>query len=387
MGKGKRNRKETALSGKPARAFPVFLLCFATPFPPSMTFHSRPRSELWQLLLLVTVILAVPLFLPADPPPSTGKRGVFDQKRLEKTIQRQPEVILVGNSMLNTRIERPLFDAMVQPNQTAYLAEGGTRSLAWWLFMKNFAGPLNPPPKVAFIFYRDYDFTSPGMNLEGAWLDTIRTLMKPEDEDLLAHLRKTSGAETNPLLDSYLPNKLSRDVRRRLRNLAVDAGAMGGGSEGDNQLEEELNDLFDFENLRANVLDAGALANDAVPPDTQNFSIDPANSLLEHFNTFAKERGMRLVFYRVKRRPGADNTVIQDATLREYTREFRRWAESQGHALVDETEDPRLVLSMYHDGDHLSRAARSEYTPMFVERISSLLPVPPAPASAPAPQP
>lgn len=348
-----------------------------------MTFLLRTRSELWQLLILVSGILAVPLFLSSDPLRSNSRRGVLDHERLEKTIQRQPEVVLIGNSMLRTRVQYPLFDTLARPNKIAYLAEDGTRSLAWWLLLKNFTGPLNPPPKVVLIFYRDYDFTSPAIHLEGAWLDDIRTFMKPEDEELLARLRKTTGVEVHPMLDRYLPEKMSRDVRRRLRNLAVDIGALGGGSKGDNLLEEDLNDLFDFKNLRENVFDAGALANDTVPPDTKNFSTEPSGSLLELFNTFARERGIRLVFYRVKRRPRDDNTVKQDSALIEYTREFRKWAESQGHALVDETEDPRLVLSMYHDGDHLGPAAMEEYTRMFVDRIRSLLPVPPAPAPQP----
>jgi hypothetical protein len=236
---------------------------------------------------------------------------------------------------------------------------------------------------LVFIFYRDYDFTSPWLHLEGERLDTARTFMRPDDEELLAFSRKLGGVAPNSPLDFYLPEQLTLDLRKRLGNLAIDIGAYGEGREGDTALQENLNNLFDFQNLRPDVFDAGAMANDIVPGDSKLFTADPARNLLERFNTFARERGIRLVFYRVKRRPDERNEVVQDAELRAYTAAFRAWAESQGHLLIDETEDPRLTLSMYHDGDHLGKAAMAEYTRIFFERVKSLLPLPPEPPAVP----
>lgn len=355
-----------------------------------MNFLPRPRSELWQLLALAGVTLALPLFLPADPAKASVKKIAFDQERFDKAARRNPHVVLLGNSMLNSRVSKPLFNDLIVPNIASYVAEGGTRSTVWWFMLKNFVGPLKTPPKVVFILYRDYDFTSPGMHLDGNYLDVARTFMKPDDEELLATAKKSTGADTHPLLDYYLPDKLTQNLRSKLSEVALDVGAVGQGKRGDNHLQENLNNLFDFDNLRANVFDAGAAANDIVPADTRIFSVDPANSFLALFNDFAKQRGIRLVFYRVKRRPDEKNQVAQDPDLKAYTQSFREWAESQGHVLIDETEDPRIVLSMYHDGDHLGRAAMAEYTHLFVERIKDLLPFPlanPPSALAPVPTP
>jgi hypothetical protein len=343
-----------------------------------MNFLPRSRSELWQLLAVIAVPLAIPLVLPADP---VERKVAFDQRRVDSLVKKQPDVVLIGNSMLNTRVNKSLFQDMVAPNTTGFVAEGGTRSTVWWFMMKNVVGALKTPPKVIFIFYRDYDFTSPGLHLEGNYLDVARSFMKPDDETLLAMAKNDSGPVQHPVLERYLPDKLTQDVRRRLGNLAVDAGAIGQGKQGDDNLQEDLTNLFDFQNLRSDVRDAGAVANDVVPDDERVFSTDPTDNFLELFNTFAKERGIRLIFYRVKRRPDAENHVAQDEDLLTYTKEFRHWAESNGHALVDETDDPRLTLSMYHDGDHLARAAMDDYTKMFVDRIQSLLPKPPAPAT------
>lgn len=341
-----------------------------------MTFLPRPRSELWQLLLLAGVVLALPLLLPSGPGPESLKPIAFDQPRYDKVAKRHPNVVMIGNSMLNTRVDKPLFNSLAQPNAISYVAEGGTRSTVWYFKLKNFALPLEPPPKVVFIFYRDYDFTAPWLHLEGERLDTARTFMKPDDEEMLAFARKLGGVAPSSALDFYLPEQLTLDLRRRVSNLAIDVGAAGRGRTGDTELQEELNNLFDFQNLRSDVFDAGAAANDIVPGDSKLFTVDPSRNLLEAFNTLAKSKNIRLVFYRVKRRPNENNEVIQDDELRTYTASFRVWAESQGHLLLDETEDPRLTLSMYHDGDHLGRAAMAEYTRIFLERVKTALPLP-----------
>ena len=348
-----------------------------------MKFLPRSRSEWWQLLLLALFVLAIPPLLPSDRGPSAVKPVAFDQVRLDKVLRRHPNVVMIGNSMLNTRIDKPLFNGIAQPNSTGYVAEGGTRSTVWYFKLKNFVGAVDPPPKVVFIFYRDYDFTAPWLQLEGERLETARTFMLPDDEDLLSFARRLGGVAPSTALDFYLPEKLKLDVRKRIGNLAIDIGAVGQGKTGDTALQEHLNNLFDFQNLRPDVFDAGAMANDIVPGDSKLFTVDPSRNLLAKFNTFAKERQIRLIFYRVKRRPNEHNEVIQDEELRTYTAAFRRWAESQGHLLLDETEDPRLTLSMYHDGDHLGKSAMAEYTRIFLERVKAYLPLPPKAPTAP----
>lgn len=347
-----------------------------------MRFLPRSRSEFCQLLLLAATALAAPLLLPPDPPGESLKPIAFDQPRFDKAARNHPNVVLIGNSMLNTRIDKPLLNHLTQPNSLAYVAEGGTRSTVWYFKFKNFAVPL--APKLTFLFYRDYDFTAPWLHLEGERLDTARSFMKPEDEPLLEFSRKLGGVAPHSPLDDYLPDQTALKLRSRLTDLAIDTGAFGRGSTGDTELQVQLNNLFDFQNLRADTFDAGASANDILPTDSKLFTADPAKNLLEKFNALARAHGIRLVFYRVKRRPNAQSEVIQDGELRAYTAAFRTWAESQGHLLLDETEDPRLTLSMYHDGDHLGKAAMAEYTQMFLQRVQSCLPLPPQPA-APTP--
>ena len=349
-----------------------------------MKFLPRPPSELMQLLLMAGGVLVLPFLLPSGPAAGATKPVAFDQDRYEKAARRQPNVVMIGNSMLNTRVDKPLFNDLADPNSISYVAEGGTRSTVWYFSLKNFVMPLDPAPKVVFIFYRDYDFTAPWLHLEGERLETARKFMKPDDEEVLAFARMLGGVAPTSALDFYLPEQLTLNLRRRVGEWAIDIAAVGQGKTGDDELQKDLNVLFDFQNLRSDVFDAGAAVNDILPGESKHFNADPGENLLERFHTLATSRNIQLIFYRVKRRPDERNEVIQDAELRTYTGSFKAWAESKGHVLLDETEDPRLTLSMYHDGDHLGKAAMAEYTRMFFERVKPWLPLPPAsPASAP----
>ncbi len=344
-----------------------------------MDFSKRSREEWYQLLLLVVCVALLPLTLLPGRGERKAATPVFNQAVAESIKRRGPNVCMLGNSMLDTRVDKPLFNQLGAPNSTSYLADGGTRSTVWYFYLKNVIAPLEPPPQVVFIFYRDYDFTQPWLHLEDERLELARTFMKPEDEAVLAFARKLGGVAPPSAWDFYLPTQLTLDLRKRVSRLAIDAGAVGQGKDGDTLLEAQLNTMFAFQNLRDNVFDAGAAANDLVPADTKRFTADPALNLLTSFHQVAKTRGIRLIFYRVKRRPNEQHEVVQDAELRAYTAAFRAWAETHGHALVDETEDPRLTLDMYRDGDHLAPSAKAAYTRLFLKRVTPYLPRPPAP--------
>lgn len=338
-----------------------------------MTFRKRSRGEGIQLLALLPVLL-IPFFLPADPQSKASKTAAFDQKQFDRAISRRPDVVLIGNSMLNTRVDRAFFDELIQPNRAAYVTEGGTRSAAWYFGLKNFAGPIRPSPKLAIIFYRDFDFARPGKDLEGERLQTARTFMRPEDEETLDEIRKMEGSPPESPLDFYLPDVATARARHRISEWALDVASAGAVKDYDEILQKKLNQLFDFANLRANVFDAGALDNDMADREDPVFSASPARNLLVRYADFAHEKGIRICFYRVKRRPDAQNRVTQTPALRAYTAAFRAWAEANGCEVMDETDDPRLLLSMYHDGDHLGKAAMKDYTRIFFERVRSLLP-------------
>ena len=40
---------------------------------------------------------------------------------------------------------------------------------------------------------------------------------------------------------------------------------------------------------------------------------------------------------------------------------------------IDDTDDARLTLDLYEDGDHMKRGARAFYTDRFNEKVQALL--------------
>lgn len=348
-------------------------------------FLKRPKRELLQLLVLLALPLGIPLLLPPDPDRNDDDfpREPFRQDKLDQVLKIKPDVVLIGNSMLNTRVDKRLFADLAEPNRVAYVAEGGTRSLVWYFMLKNFAAIPEPPPKLVFVFFRDFDFNSPGMNLTGEWLMEARSYMKPDDEPLLERARAMEGIGPDTALDNYLPDLLAMETRRKIAERAMDVAAAGSGTS-HFDVKVALAERFEFDDLRPDVFDAGALENDAMPLDRQLFSTDPGQNLLSLFSELAKSRGIRLCFYRVKRRPDEQGRARQSDALDAYLAAFREWAESEGHLLLDETDDPRLTLDMYHDGDHLAKHAMEEYTRLFFERVKHVLPKPPAAAASAA---
>lgn len=349
-----------------------------------MNFLARPKRELLQTLALLLIPLAAPLLLPADPKPGDENAPPmpFEQPKLDYALKTKPEVMLLGNSMLNTRVDKHLFAKLVKPNKVAFVTEGGTRSLVWYFMLKNFVGPVDPPPKLVFVFFRDFDFNSPGLNLTGEWLQEAHGYMKPDDHQLLENARAMGGTPPNEALDFYLPYFFAKECREKVMSRAMDIAAAGGGVD-DIDLQKAHQEAFDFDKLRPDVFDPGALENDTMDVNKRVFTSDPSETLLPLYAEVAKQRGFQLCFYRVKRRPDEAGNAPSSPQLTEYMKNFRIWAESHGHLVMDETDDPRLTLDMYHDGDHVAKPSMDKYTRMFVERVRAVLPLPFSPAPAP----
>lgn len=341
------------------------------------------RREVLQLLAVCGLPLAAAAPLRLYEPRESVKDVKFNEDWLRKVRRRRAEVAILGNSMvflrLAVRSERGVIDPLdklLLPLRTVEISQGGTRSLAWFLYLKNLVAACQPAPKVAFIFFRDYDLTNASMHIEGKHLRMLHEVMRPGDHELLRLARGDSAAEgwKAAFLERTTPEPASQQVRKKINDLAYDIAAMGAAQ--DTDVEQQVDFTFDFDHLRGDVKDEGAIANDSIDRDHAQFTPSPTSNLLTRFVEVAQRQGIKLVFYRVKRRPEANGLRPQDELLRHYMQDLRQWVESQNCVLIDETEDARITLSMYHDNDHLAAAARPQYTQWFVERVRHLLPAP-----------
>ncbi len=334
-----------------------------------MEFQKRSRREVLQTLLVLGLPLAasVPVtrlsLIQAGADPT---RAATQTKELRR---KRTDIAIIGNSMVFLRLSKERLNELVKPARINFFTSGGSKSLYWYLTLKNTVGRLEQRPRVVVILYRDYEFAVPEANLEGRFYTQLQELMVPGDEALL-HAAQGVDAQTAwklPIRKQFDPERFSERMQKRMQDLSMDVATLGKIK--DVELAAADRDIFDLENLRSDLGDTDAFATE----DSARFTAAPAANFLTQFVALAKELDTKLVFYRVKRRPGADNVRQQSAELLEYTQAFAKWAKEQGCGHVDETTDPRITLAMYNDGDHLHKKDWPAYSEMCVERLQPFL--------------
>lgn len=303
---------------------------------------------------------------------------------MEKALLQRGEFSILGNSMVAQRLDMPHLSAIAAPRRCVQLSSGGTEPLHWLLYLKNLIPRIEPPPRLVFIFFRDYDFHHPA-TLHGPQLEHIEVMRQPGDEAFFDTGGNTGlrGVWKTVFREWFeVPQWRARQFER-IRGLSLDVASTGKLD--DDGVAAHVEELFERHRFRPEALDAGGLANDAVDSSGVGipFKADPSVTLLPWFLSTARELGVRLVFYRVKRRPDAKGIRHQEPPLAEYVSRFRAWAEREGCGFVDEIDDPRITQKLFADGDHLHEWARPKYAEWFWKRAEPWLKLP-APEPAPA---
>ncbi len=308
-----------------------------------------------------------------------------------------PDYVGIGNSMLFTRLGRTQRQVEELNELTGhsfyFVLKGGSTSAMWYLTLKNIVAASGIHPKMVFFFFRDTELTSPLANTNGkheAYLNSLRGLTEPEVDLLLLpptrdglvsgtvdHMSKwLSGPEG--LYDfSLRPGK----VQRRLTNLAL---KMGGGrllKDGDRRV---LTERFGVERLRPDVpaemvsqITGNDEAFDPYMSLSNNYYGDvEAGSFLPPIMEVAREHGIKLLFFRVKKRPEAEGGTVtaEPEPMRGYVHHLQQWIEERGGLFYDETYDPAIRLDAYNDGDHIGLEHMDWYRRYFWSRMASVFP-------------
>ena len=336
---------------------------------------SRPAM---QLLALALVPLLVAWVLCLSYGNDSFERIRFDEKLKAKVMEGDPELAIIGNSMVSQRMDLKVLRRDCRPLQLATLAVGGSESLHWYFAFKNIFAASTPPPKLVCLVFRDFDFTEVAADISGPQLQRIRAVMRPDDAPLLTTvLAKGQTLGWKRWIHDHLiaPNRLAD---RHNTNAADLVGALSG-SDGD-RVVEQANVLFSPVNLRSDALDAGGQRNESLASRELDFTTDDADSLLGKFLAIARQHQIKLVFYRVKRRPDHPDGVtrVQRTDMRKYMQAFAHWAEANGCGFIDETDDTSITESQFQDGDHLAEEHHIANAKRFLARLK-----PHVPAAAP----
>jgi hypothetical protein len=128
----------------------------------------------------------------------------------------------------------------------------------------------------------------------------------------------------------------------------------------------KMNDAFSLEHLRP--IPQADL--DAAADRDADFAANVRHSVLPGFLNLARERGLRVCFIRVLRRPVAGSAPPESAALRQYVADLRAYVTERGGFFLDDRDDVRLASIEYEDGDHIKRMETPRYTEWLVERLA-----------------
>jgi hypothetical protein len=338
-----------------------------------------------QVLALVAVLagtLAVPLglravyrFSPAAgaPPsylpalePTRVREMPFDANVAADLRSLEPEFIFVGDSMVGSRIDPAYLSSLLGDRIVAGIFHTATGSAFWYLALKNWIVPSLTRPKVVFFFFRDENLTDPMFRVTGPYrpnLDRAARDREPVLNEILAmHTQGPWFRVHGALEDVYRQDAVRSWLEPGLAQLPVSLVARPKARP---RLLERINEeVFALQALRQMAPADMAQADD----EAYDFQRNLPRSILPEMLKVARRGGVGLAFVRVQRRPEGNKPPPQSPALQRYMRDLKAYLEANGAFFADDWGDPDQPLSIYADGDHISREGRRPYTEQFLRK-------------------
>jgi hypothetical protein len=295
----------------------------------------------------------------------------FRTDPLENLALLKPRYVFIGDSMLGTRIDDVHFSVINNYDTNTLILHPATGPAWWFLAFKNYLVASGQKPELTFIFFRDYQLTDTMFRLSEQFrgaLDEVALASEPTlDAIVAANVRGPYYRVHRTMERLYDADRVHtylepRVIRAPAWLVAPDRAA---------GFPREVNTLFELDRLRP-----FSAADIAQMDEAQaDFEARLPLSVLPAMVKLARANGLRLCFVRVKRRPGPDGVAAaQPERLRRYTAALRHWLTLQGQHFIDDTDDARLTLDMYADGDHIRATARDRYTEIFNAKVHALAP-------------
>lgn len=322
----------------------------------------------------LTIFVAAVLLLPALIAHLLPARRDFDAKPIARLRNKQPALVLIGDSILGSSVEPHAFAQKMGVEHVELLWNGGAASAAWYLLLKNYVVASGIHPRLVCVFFRDRLLTDASFRTTPTYRRFLESIRHEKEPVFRAVLEGDSADEQNALssaIDWLYPLNERRHVQQeKISRLAFRVAASGGHGVG--PLRRRVNETFDAAKLRDEIMPESSEVSGEKP---EEFAADPKHNFLPHIVETAKAAGISLCFVREKRHPLPDGTVPQSEALERYIADLRKWLESQGCAFVDLTNNPGLTEGMFlkNEDDHIRPGAQDEATGVYAEALRPLL--------------
>ncbi|MGI8890372.1 MAG: hypothetical protein ACR2G0_06260 [Chthoniobacterales bacterium] len=325
-------------------------------------------TERWRL----AIFLAAVILLPALVTHLIPARRDFDPKPIAKLRKEQPEVVMIGDSVLGGSIDPKIFAKEAGLGDVEVLWNGGAASAAWYLLLKNYVVASGIRPRLVCIFFRERMLTDGTFRTTPTYrhfLESLRHTHEPVYQAVL-HGDEEEMGPFGRAIDWLYPLNERRDVQQEKISRLAFRVAAGGVEIG--PLRRRVNEIFDPVKLREEIMDESAEISAEKP---EEFNPDPKKNFLPHLVQVARDARVPLCFVREKRYPLPDGVTPEREDIRHYTASLRRWVEKQGCFFVDLTGSLRPDQSMYikPGDDHIRKGAKAEATKIYVEKLKPLL--------------
>ena len=344
----------------------------SVPLHRSMTSRSASISGWVGVALMVAVLLGTPMLLLRG---SQAKRP-FDERVGRRLAKERPEVVLIGDSMLETRIEPRRLNEVAR-RRCSVLEQSGSSSAMWFLMMKNLVAELEPPPRWVIVFFRDRQLTVPGHRTEGGYRPTMETYMR-DTEPLVDALVPRGRTGADRWLEraslAFWPMQHRRDVwGGKVQNWALDAVASSRDYQG---VRDATRELFDLKKLRADggYNESAGEGEQKLDADAHDFATAVGRCVSAGHAGHRAGARHPAAFFRVKRKPLADGSLAKESpTLPAYVGELSAYLEGAGAFLVDESRDAGVTRDFYAADDHVTPRMQRRYTEHFWPRVRPVI--------------
>lgn len=346
----------------------------------SLPFSSRPLASegarnrgagLRLFCLLAGVVLALVLVAALARFAPGVRKQPFDDGLQQRLRAEGPDVVAIGNSLLESRFEPELLNRLVAPTRVLVHAAPGTGTARWYLMLKNQVIPSGVRPRRVVFFFVGYDLTNPHHFVNEQTLPEIEADSHESEAFLERVLAEPAGG-----LRSELRLRARQWVpARRLRPLAegfIDrAGLLSAdliaGPDDPKRRKRTINAIFDFRRLREQL----GFREEREQRESLPFDAALARSFLPEILRLGREAGISLWFVECKPYKSAGFGVRTPEEAR-YAAALRAYIESQGGRLIDMERESFVLESHYKGGNHIAPRWRDYYTRAFVAHVPEL---------------
>jgi len=330
--------------------------------------EERVTQGHWRLTIFVAAVILLPALICHLIP----ARRKFDPKPIARLQHRQPEVVMIGDSVLGGAIDPALFARETGLRDVEMLWNGGAASAAWYLLLKNYVVASEIHPRFVCIFFRERMLTNATFRTTATYRHFLESIS--HDKEPVYRAIVEGDVEERGVLGRVVEWLYPLNNRRHVQAEKISrlAFRIASGSTEIGPLRRQVNKTFDVARLRAEIMNESAEITGEKP---ENFDPDPKRNFLPHIVAMAKDAGIPLCFVREKRYPLPDGSTPQTEDIRRYTADLRHWIESQGCLFVDLTNNPRPDQTMYTKpgDDHIREEAKPESTKIYAEELRPLL--------------